>query len=475
MLALGAVPHAGGETVRRAPCHHGGVALDSSRPVARAGLAGLLLAAAGCTAGDLPPADALRLPVGVGRVPGTDWLLVSGGNLDEAHSRGALWLLDLAPVLAALDDPAATSGACRTGDAPGDPLECDASALVAAERTVYVPTGAGNVAVDPGPSVQPARAYVPVRDPAGLVWMELDTRADPPRIDCGQGPDARCGADHLVDRTPGGSALAADPVNVALDLEFGFAFLPHLRDSTLTLLALRPAGPEVVDVESKFYRPDPQEELDLVGGFAVARRPCDPKAPPLASRDCTRPTLVTSHRVWPGFRNFSVAPGLAVLQPGSDRAVLGFDPELGSRRPYSGDLAYEPGSDGERLLMVHTTPPGISRIDTSLDETMRPRDAVMATLPLCRNPNMLELATPDAGAPLAFVSCFGDDEVAVIDLDRFEQVGRVPVAEGANELLWLPDAGVVLVVGTRAHSLSLIGADPSRAGFLREVARIGPS
>lgn len=432
-----------------------------------------LLLVVACARPSEPPADTPVEPTGLWPTPGGAFVAVTGGNWDGRFDVGAVWWIDagaVAAAVAAADD----AGPCTSGEA-GEPAVCDVRAFVREDLTRYVPTGAG---IPDGREIGTAtgllRLYVPVRDPDGVVWIDLDrSRPGEVEVSCNADAGGRCGRDHLLATTPSGASLASDPVQVVVDPEQPLAYVPHLLDGTLTLLGLDPvSGPRVEDVESSFFREDPNGELELAGGFAVAVRPCDPEAPSLASRDCTRPTAVASHRYWPGIRNFSVAPGLGALLPGSDRPTLAFDPSLLPARPLTGGVAYVPGTAGTRLLVVSTTPPGLSEIDTGLDETGRPKDELRRTVPVCRNPNHLAVAYGPTGPAIAAVSCYADRQVALVALDTFDVVATVEVGAGPNHVVFDPDHGWLWVANTLDDSLTIIGADASQPGYLSAIARL---
>ena len=137
-----------------------------------------------------------------------------------------------------------------------------------------------------------------------------------------------------------------------------------------------------------------------------------------------------------------------------------------------GDLAFEDPAVGERLLVVQTTPPALVRIDTSLEDGV-PRDEVLETIGLCTNPNMLVVHRPPDEEWLAFVSCYDANEVAVVALSTFAVLATIAVGEGANEMAIDAERRQLYVANTKESTISIVGLDRSRAGFLRERARLG--
>jgi len=433
------------------------------------------------------PIDALALPTGLNATPDGRWLFVTNGNWDRANSASALLALDLE----ALENGLAQAGAagttldrgqpCRT-HAEGDRLECAVAGIVEADLGVRLPSGAGNITIDrPSGPGGPLRLLIPTRLDPGVTWIDVygpgfgASEEAGLRLECGQDEGRFCDREHRL------SGVAADPARLFLDQAgFRFAYLPHLTGRTLTMLALDGArGPEVVDVEDEFFREDGLFDSGLGGGFAVVQRACDLEGDnvPADSGDCTRPYLFASQRFWWGLRAFQVAPGLKLVVRGSESTVFGPNLEAADARPLMGGLAFEDPDQGERLLAVHTTPPALSRIDTSLDAQGDPKVEVMATVSLCSNPNVVVVHRPDLsgalGPRLALVSCYGSDEVAVVDLGLFAVVATVGVGDGPNELWIDVERQWLFVANTAESTLSLIELDAGSVDYLREFATIG--
>jgi hypothetical protein len=458
-----------------------GARVRQTRAVRRAGM--LLLVIAGCARDPEPaPLDRLDLPTGMATSPEGRWLLVTNGNWDRRYAGSSLITLDLDAIEQGLLAPRPVAGTldrehpCRA-HADGQRIECDPSLAIDASLGVRLPSGAGNPAIDrPSGPLGPVRLLIPTRLEPSVSWVDLHgpgfgAEADVDlRLDCGQDDERVCGPRFRV-------AVDDDPARIQVDDQgFRFAYLPHLLGRRMTLLALDgEAGPAVVDVELEFFRPDGLFDTELGGGFAVAQRPCsvaDDNAP-TSSLDCTRPFLVVSQRFWWGLREFQVAPGLDVLIPGGDRQVLGPNLQSAEPKPLMAGLVFEDPERGDRLLVVHTSPPALSRVDTSLDEDGQPFVEVLDTVGLCNNPNLIVVHAPASGPRLAFVSCYGDDALAVVDLGIFAVVETLALGDGANELLIDPVRDWLLVANTVESSISLVELSPASPAYLSEFATLG--
>lgn len=450
------------------------------------GVASLALVA--CTPDpDVAPIDALDLPTGLAESPDGRWLFVTNGNWDRSSSASSLIALDLDALEAGVGQPRA-AGAELDGDRPcrvhaddPDRVECAVAPLLDRELGVRLPSGAGNIAIDrPAGDDGPLRLLIPTRIEPTVAWVDVfgpgfgAGPSEPLRFQCGQNERRHCDSDHH-------RSVEGDPARLTVDDHgFRFAYLPHLLGRRLTLLALDgPHGPEVVDVEAEFFREDGLFETGLGGGFAVAQRACDLDAGnvPDASRDCARPVLFASQRFWWGVRQFQVAPGLDLVVRGGESTVLGPNLEAAEPKPLMGGLAFEDAEQGDRLLIVHTTPPALTRLDTSLDADGEPVVDVVDTVGLCTNPNVVVVHRPDLvgalGPRLAAVSCYGSDQVAIVDLGVFTVVATVDVGDGPNELLIDAGRQWLLVANTAESTVSIIELDAGSVGYLREIATVG--
>ncbi|HVI02221.1 MAG TPA: hypothetical protein VM869_26085 [Enhygromyxa sp.] len=433
----------------------------------------------------LAPVDRLLLPSGLALSPDARWLFVTNGNWDRTRNGSALLALDLDALA---DGIAAPRGAGESLDADHpcrehavDPrIECDPARVIDASLGVRMPSGAGNIAIDrPGGDQGPLRLLIPTRLEPSLVWVDVfgpGFGADEGlRFDCGQAEDRYCDRLHRLE------GIADDPSRVTVDDGgFRFAYLPHLLGRTLTLVLLDgERGPEVVDVESEFFRLDELFDSDLGGGFAVIQRACDVETgnAPASTIDCTRPYLMASQRFWWGLRTFRIAPGLNVVVPGAELTVLGPNLEAAEPKPLMAGMAFEDPEQGDRLLVVHTTPPALSRVDTSLDEDQNPRFEVVDTVGLCTNPNLVAVWRPaehgQIGPELALVSCYGADQLAVVDLGVFAIVRTIALGDGPNELAIDATRRWLFVANTAESSISIVDLDATRPSYLTELATLG--
>ena len=86
----------------------------------------------------------------------------------------------------------------------------------------------------------------------------------------------------------------------------------------------------------------------------------------------------------------------------------------------------------------------------------------LAQIPVCRGPVDLVVAQT-GGREIAWVSCFTEGAVAVVDVDRRQMVQRIPVGDKPFGIALHPDGGRVYVcVGGSSRIAALEARVPSR-------------
>lgn len=445
-----------------------------------------------CQVVDVPPdPDELRLPTGGVLAPSGQWLLVVNSNLDEARTGSTLTSINLAKLWGALqDEPLGEGGTttderpCRTttvGEDEREIVECDARRFIAPEHTVEFPSGGGNIGVDfPTGEEGPMRLLIPSSIERAVTWIDVvfAENADIEAVACGQKP-SRCAEDHVLTRLNKTvacadgtlSTLPGDPGRISVGTsEHRYAYLPHLLGTGMTLISLSGAnGPELAYVACGFFD-DGDEGQPYDGGFSVVERACDPSDPLDASRDCTRPTLLTTYRFQPAVRMFTVRTGADDINPQGVYVLEDVNSEAVEDRPEMGELEYEDPAEGDRLLVVRTTPPALTLANTSIEDGSLRIDPI-ATAELCRNPNILTVYRPPAGEKIAFVSCYSDDQVAAVMLGSLATI-TIDVDDGPNDMVVDYLREKLYVINTQSSTISIVELERS-AEFLEVIGRVG--
>ncbi len=436
---------------------------------------------------DEHPLDILRQPTGLAISPGGKMLFVSNGDWDRRYETGTLVALDLSRLDAGIEQPLPpgthVSGGrpCRrTADLRR--VECDPRLLINAQSTVRIGSGAGNIAIDrPGGDHGPLRLLVPSRHAADLTWIDVRGADEGElELECGAGATRHCDSDHIL------TNLHRDPARILVDSQgYRYAYLPHLSEGQMSLIDLDgESGPELVRVFEEFFAEDQLFDSGLRGGFSVAQRPCDPeRRMPADSRECTRPYLHASQRYYPAIRPFVVDPGNAIVRPRSSYCLQGRS-DTGAcahgsyedavhARPIVADLEFVDPQIGDTLLAVSTTPPSLTVVDTSVDEHGALINERLSSIPICNNPNLLEIHRPDDGTWLAFVACYAVAEVVAVSLAHFSIVATLHLGAGANEMLIDSEREHLYVANTVEDTISIVELDSLSPRYLQEIAVLG--
>jgi len=449
-------------------------------------IAALLLVAA-CGRGEAEPADplALRLPTGALLSPDGAWLFVANSNLDLEVQTSTLVSIDLRALDRAFAEEPGPEGSALSGARPcrlardldEDVVECEARSFLQREHSVRLPSGAGNIALDlPIGDEGPWRLLIPSSLDRSVTWVDVLRGPSGIEVDCDQDAEGECDEGHVMRRLGGdGSSLPTDAGRITVDPVYRYAYLPHLLGANMTLIALDAEyGPMITDIAGEFFDTYPSNnEQQYMGGFAVVRRACDPAEPAAGTEGCTRPLLYAAQRFFPGVRLFTVETGRDDLIRFGAYRLEGVNIGEAGDRPFMGGLEFEDPEEGERLLIVHTTPPALARVDTRLRESGVPINDTLESVALCENPNVLAVSRPPGGEAMAFISCYSADAVAAVALGSFQVVATIDVDDGPNELIVDQAREKLLVVHTLAHTVGVVELDRKSPRYLTMIRRIG--
>ncbi len=466
--------------------------------------------------------NGLLLPVfEQGQAP--PYLFVSNGNNDLTYNAGTIDAIDLNGFFAlwqgddGLIDPTCTAGGRCVG-APGAPttarrpcrrlalfpqvVECDEGSVVASTAQV------GNFVTSMAVSHESSgvRLWAAVRQEPNLTFIDLSQNNATLTMDCGQNGSEPCASTHRLTHARNDTTLARLPREP-------FTLVVDETTPVRYLFAARSSGPAmtVVDLDGLpgTSRPAIVETLPLFqregiasGGFGVAVRPCAQDNAPSITLGCERPLVYGSFRFDRVLTRFSVsglhglpteAPAACIAQGsgpycatpaelGDPCAVIceprvisiaqrfagGLDPTSGFVQPILGDMAYAPG-DLNTLYILQTSPGALLRFDTSLDVGGEPRDAPLGVVAeLCEEPTKMAVTER-----FAYVTCFRAALVYVVDLQAGRVVSAVVVGTGPHGIAVDEVRNMVFVANTLESSVSVLDVGPTRATYLREVARIG--
>ncbi|MBK8482721.1 MAG: hypothetical protein IPL40_16410 [Proteobacteria bacterium] len=478
-------------------------------------------------------------------------LLVTNANADLRYSSGTLTALDLRALP---DDVSATAAAvaeqalrCAPDAIELDRWQCPAEQFVVPSATLRLGDFPGELRLHELAGSR--RVLIPVRGQSQLIWAEIvDLPDGGVDLRCHDGVSAGCGgigrdvdcpiwecdAAHRVatsERTD--AAIPPEPfgievnpavaVHLAADgsrrtchdgirpapscacppeaacaagqtsscceappADLAHVYLTHLEGGEVSVLASSAAGVVLQDERSGFFG----GTTPVGGGYGIAiSRPGDLEARVWVSsrfdstlssfvvRDTRR--LIMTERLAP-----------AVLDPGNDLRGLAFGP--------GAEVLYVVSQQPSALIALQMeATPGAPSTSTGIGQTLWIADLCVGPSALTLGPNPVDL--DDAAAQLAYVTCFAEDTIAVVDLTHGTLVGQIATGRGPTTLALdvgsmqacvaaadCPDVGARCAGGRclREHArafvsnflentVGLIDLDPLHSTFQRMVLRLG--
>ncbi|MCK5797800.1 MAG: hypothetical protein KAI47_11480 [Deltaproteobacteria bacterium] len=449
-------------------------------------LVGSVLGAGSCAvenAGIDPTKDAFYFPVGIALDGDRSRLYVANSNADLRYNGGTVMALDLRKLPVDLSRVGAAVKAGEVDCAPdrvdGTRWECSASQFIMPESVVRIGNFPNGVAL----SSDKKRLFLPVRgeDPHDyLLWMDIaevggDAKDGGERVDlrcdtaCTEGSDCTsfdCDSAHRVAFSERlGRDLPLQPFGVLVDRQTqgaskgqDWVFVTHLTGGEVSFFRSTPipGGPVVLeDFRGGFF----DTSSSVVGAFALAaRHPGDIEHSPVYVS--SRSDSVIASFVVRDSQNIVRTQRVAMrgASPGSDVRGLAFSP------------------DGDTLYAISRDPSSLVALDLSLKHGQSRRE-VLWTAEICSEPSVLALmqkpGRTDPNAQLAYVVCFGEGAIFVVDTELGLVEGRVETGAGPNQLVLDPSRHRAFITNFAENTIGVIDLDPSHPSFNRMVLRIG--
>lgn len=437
-------------------------------------LASLASACAEEQAGIDPKRDAFYFPVGLAIDPDRQVLYVANSNADLRYNGGTLMALDIGLLP---QDLTQVGAAVQSGKLPCEADRIDVTRWECRETPFIIPSSVLRIGHFPnGVALSPARdrLFLPIRgeDPADhLLWVDIVPLTSGGKVDlrcdstCSGSTDCAafdCDAEHRVDYSQRiGQSLPKEPFAVLVDRQPNgedWVFVTHLAGGEVSFFTSTPTpgGPVVLqDFRSGFF----DTNASVKGGFALAAR---------TPGDATNNPIYVSSRSDSVLASFVVREGERIIRterlamkgasPGDDVRGIGFSP------------------DGMTLFAVSRRPASLVAIDLS-EQDGQPRREALWAVEVCAEPSILQLrrkdSSSDPNAMLAYVVCFGEGAIYVIDTELAKLVGRIDTGAGPNQLVIDAPRQRAFIANFIENTIGVIDLDPTHASFRRMMLRIG--
>ncbi len=434
--------------------------------------AALAVAAAGCPASSeevRPPADQLFFPSGLGIAPDESVLFVANANSELRYDSGSVAVLDLDVVesligqwLPGMQVPADPSGCpdCCEVDADSPlTLVCNEKAMVLADSTRRLGNFAAAVGVEQLDSGD-LRLFVPVRGDPSITY--IDYSLTDRTMECGgTGAFPLCDEDHRLDHlhnNPDELGLSEEPWGMFVDSGNGYAMVTHLTLGTVSLVDAPTDGtpPLLTDAIGGLFAQN--STTGVRGATGIAGRL------PGTVDDLVYVTSRAESRV----HTLSVyrrANGEPTMAPGDFFFLNRIIPSSDSR-----GIAFS--ADGNRAYVVNRNPPTLQIVDTTMGPDGVPRNDMIDAIEICREASVIQVADLGAGER-AYISCFQDSQVWVLDLERGTVLATIPVGRGAHASALAAGRGRLYVTNFLEDTISVIDIQPGSFTENRVIMQIG--
>jgi hypothetical protein len=442
------------------------------------------------------PEDRLFFPSGLAVSPPGNRaraLFITNSNSELRFDSGSIAVVSLDDVQTIVNDwvadqpgetPIKAEG-CEEDPEHRETLVCDtvASQLLRKGAGVRIGNFATDIAVQDftrpeTPDAIKLRVIVPTRGDPSIAWADYDGEKlscadDEGFVQCDDAhrlssmlndPDER----PIQDEPFGVFATTQPPDPLDPGRMQGFAVVTHLTTGGITLIDAPEDGTvQLSDVVNGLFAPDTSGLFGATGVAGIKPGAADDliyvgsrSENRIQTLAVGRPENRTHPYLLPASHFFLEAVGGNQLVGGSiDTRGLRFSP------------------DGERLYVVNRHPPSLQIYDTSVGPTGVPRNAPNGATDICRQATsvaVMQTGTVDDPQERAYVTCFQDGEVYVIDprgqsmVEDIITVGRGPYAVAAA-----PDQKLVFVSNVLEDTVAVINVDPTSPKRNRVVLRIG--
>jgi hypothetical protein len=479
----------------------------------------LLLCLGGCAIGDpgiSPPKDGFYFPTGLALDPTRPFLYLSNSNADLRYNGGTIMALDLRKLPEDLTRVGELvregSLSCSPGRMDRTSWECSSAQFIHPGTVLRMGDYPGEIRV----SRDGKRLFVPERGQGRLLWAdiadrgegELDLRCNS-RLDsgCGSVGDKDCAlwdcdSEHRVSysedtRKPlptepfglhlnelaavyvdsygthrtcrdGVSTVSCDcgtaprcaaeeSVDCCKDPPgFDHLYVAHLSGGEVSFFISDPTRVRLRDIRGNFFN----ASGDIRGGFSLATKtPGDAES-----------MVYVSSRVDNLLASFVIRDNQRILD--ATRAAVGAIVPGNDVR----GIAFGPG--GERLFLIDRLPAALVAMDMTPRENGFPKQEPIWAVDVCSEPNILQLGPDPSQAHsssdrLAYVVCFRDSQIFVVDTLLARVVGQILTGRGPNALALDTARRRAYVANFLDNTVGVIDLDPSHAEYQRMVLQIG--
>ena len=422
----------------------------------------LLLAGCPADGSDVrPPRNSFYFPSALQVTPDEQSVIVANSNFDLRYDSATLQLLDVQQIVAIASDWKSGTNAepdgCEVATDINGVLQCDESSVLSSS-IARIGNFASGIAIQ-SLSSGDYRLYIAVRGDPSITWVDYLTSEKTITCSSGSSTFPLCDRDHQMLFFRGQSnigSLFPEPFQMHIDSTNGFGVITHLSSDAISVFDAPTDGnsPQLADAVTGIFG------IGAAGGsVGIAGRPSSTDPAPIyvtSQSDSQVQTLVVT-------RDLSSNP----------TAIVGEPFFLGAGTGESDDArAIRFRADGERAYILNRSPNLLHILDTSLDETLTPKNELIGAIEIC--PNATGIASADfTGIERIFVTCFAAGEVWILDPLSQQFVAAVPVGRGPSSLSLATNAGLLFVSNAQENTVAVVDVDPTSITHGRLLLRLG--
>lgn len=428
-----------------------------SKSLLAGGLIGLL---AGCPATSdevRPPRDQFFFPSALAVTPDESNLFVVSSNSNLRHDSGTVAVVDLDAVDALIASAGSGDEGCTRDSIWPEVLQCDeALAIPDPEAGVRIGNYATAVGVQELASGD-LRLFVSVRGDPSITWIDY---RDGELVCEGTEVVPLCDTPNRITHLKGDVALTAlvsEPFDLYVNPTDEYVMVSHMAAAAVSLIDAPADGspPQLVDA--------------LTGLFGAAQGQV-----PAAVGMAGRPSAAGDTMVYVTSRSENRVYMLSALRS-EGRATALVPSEyffLDDVAPSddSRGIAFEEG--GARAYIVNRDPPMLHVLDTAAGAEGFPRNRIVSTIEMCRDPSNVVVADTGRG-PRAYVSCFPVGQVWVVNPDLAQVEAIIDVGSGPHALAVAPERKRLYVGNFTEDTIAVVDLTAGAKTENRMVLRLG--
>ncbi len=233
-------------------------------------------------------------------------------------------------------------------------------------------------------------------------------------------------------------------------------YVTHLSGGEVSFFTVEPTRVRLRDIRGGFF----SASGGIRGGYGMT---------PVTPGDNKGEVFVSS-RVDNKLASFVIKDDLKVVDKGRT-VVSGIYPATDTR-----GISYHAAT--RRLYIVNRQPPTLVALDMSDDTDGTPKKEALWAAEVCSEPSLLVMGQDPtrpntANALLAYVVCFGSNQIFVVDTVTGTVVDQIPTGKGPHSMVIDQGNRRAYVANFLDNTVGVIDLDPSHAGFNRMVMRIG--